>query len=148
MRYVMASREWFAAVHGIISQRASCLAAAGINDRVSVCEVYRDVPAALGWDSGQVAWSCAYEAGVVDFRLEERDDVRFKAAGTWAAFAKAAAFEVGSDPARLTEYSALTASLVADGSIEILIGKRMKEPGDLENLHDVISRITDHAPAF
>lgn len=142
MRYELASREWFAAVHGIFAQRASCLAAQGINDRVSVCEVYRDVPSSLGWGTRDVAWSCVYEAGVADFQLCERDDVRFKAAGSCAAFARLAGYAVNGDPARLEAYTAMTVAELESGAIEVLIGKRLKEPGDLENLHDVIARVT------
>lgn len=142
MRYELASREWFAAVHGILAQRASCLAAQGLTDRVSVCEVYRDVPASLGWATRDVAWSCVYEAGVADFQLCERDDVRFKAAGSHAAFARLAGYAIDGDPAREAAYVAMTMAELESGAIEVLIGKRFKEPGDLEYLHDVIARIT------
>lgn len=148
MRYAFASREWFAAVHGIITQRASSLAAAGINDRIGFCEIYRDVPPSLGWGTDQIAYSIVYEAGEVDMRLSERDDVQFKASGTWAAFAEASAFVIGGDRQRWKQYLALTSAMVKDGRIEILIGSGLKEPGDLEYLHDVISRITEHDPAL
>ncbi len=78
----------------------------------------------------------------MDFRLDERDDVRFKAAGSHAAFARLSAFAINGDPARMDAYAKLALAEIETGAVEVLIGKRLKEPGALESLHDLICRIT------
>lgn len=142
MKYRFGSGEWLAAVHGIFLQRALCLAARRITDRVSICEVYRDVPAEIGVEGGQVSWSCVYQNGAVDFQLRERDDVAFKVVGEYGAFAPLSMYAVNDDPQRAAEYARLAMAEVKAGRIEIQIGQGFTEPGDLKSLHDVIVGVT------
>jgi hypothetical protein len=142
MKYVFASKEWFAAAHGILAQRASCLATLGIKERVSICETYRDMPTELGWPDNQITWSCVYEDGNIEFALCERDDVDFKVTGTYSAFRSFASYVVGKDPARVAEYRKLAMAGIASGEIEILSGNGFREPGNLESFHDVLARLT------
>ena len=142
MRYRFASPEWLAAIHGIFAQRASALRAQGIADRVSICEVYRNCPADLGWTNNELAWSCVYEDGVVDFRRTERSDVSFKVSGTYAALAPLVTFEIGTDPARAATFGQMVMDCLASGGITPEIGEGFAEPGDLESFHDVLARIS------
>lgn len=142
MKYRFASKEWLAAAHGILAQRTSSLAVQGFKDRVSICEIYDDCPADLGWDNGVLAWSCVYQDGAVDFRLGVRDDVSFRIRGSYAACAPLAAFEVGSDAARAETFGQMIAERLAAGDVAVEIGQGFVEPGDLESFHDVLARIT------
>lgn len=144
MKYRFGTREWAAAVHGVFAQRASTLVTLGITERVSICEVYRNVPPELGWNDNELAWSCVYEDGAVDFALRERDDVAFKVAGDFSAFIELSTFVIGNDPARETTYRKLAMEKARAGQIELLIGNGFVEPGNLESVHDVLARLTEH----
>lgn len=142
MKYRFGSRDWLAAAHGIIVQRASALAAMGIGDRISFCDTYRNCPLELGWPDGTLSWSCVYQNGVVDLRIEERDDVQFKVSGNHAALAPAMIFEVGHDKERRRQFKQMVAASIAAGDIFIEIGTEFSEPGNLEPFHDVLARVT------
>lgn len=143
MRYRFGSRDWVTAAHGVFVQRASCLAALGVTDRVSLCEIYRHMPPEFGWEGNQMVWSCVYENGVADFQLCERDDVSFKVAGNYPAFIELARYVIGGDPEREKEYRRLAISKAKAGDIDILIGTGFSEPGNLESVHDILARITE-----
>lgn len=142
MQFRFGSREWLAAANGIFAQRASCLAAQGISDRVSICEVYLNTPSDLSWEDNRLAWSCVYEGGAFEFALSEREDVDFKAVGNYDAFLGLSTYIIGSDPARETEYRALAMKAISAGEIAVPIGNGFREPGGLEPLHDVLAKLT------
>lgn len=143
MKYRFGSREWMAAAHGVFMQRASCLARQGHPERVSLCEIYRNTPAEFGWENNEVAWSCVFENGAVEFDLAERDDVSFKASGDYAAFHTLSTYAIEGDPDRAADYAKLVKVELDAGRIKVHCGNGYKEPGDLEALHDVLARIAE-----
>jgi hypothetical protein len=143
MKYRFGTREWAAAANGVFAQRALYLAAKGVTEQVSLCEIYRNMPPEFGWEGNQLAWSCVYGNGEADFQLRERDDVDFKVAGNYPAFTELATYVIGGDPEREAAYYKLAIAKAKAGDIEILIGTGFKEPGNLESVHDVLARMTE-----
>src|SRR5580692_2542006 len=98
MKYEFASPAWLAAIHGIISERAASLAKQTPDLRMSICEVFTGAPGHLADAAGKITWSCVIDAGVVDFRPTERDDVRFKVTVDYQAVLPLGRFDTRGDP--------------------------------------------------
>ena len=141
MKYEFASPAWLAAIHGIISERASSLMKETPALRMSICEVFTGAPRHLADDAGRIVWSCVIEEGVVDFRLAERDDTRFKVTVDYAAVLPLGRFDAKGDPERQTELSRMSAELIERGVMKI-VGTRDSDPRAMPSVHDAIARLT------
>jgi hypothetical protein len=142
VKYAFASSRWFAALHGILAQRAVILSARFPKYRSSICEVFYDAPAALSAGAGRIAWSCVTIGSHVDFQLRERDDVQFKSQGQFETVAQLAVFDTKGDPMRRAQLVAMADAARVAGKLKDLIGQGLAEPGDLPLAHDLIARLT------
>ncbi len=141
MKYEFASPAWLAAIHGIISERAARLMRETPDLRMSICEVFTDAPAHLANAGGRIVWSCVIDSGVVDFRLAERDDVRFKVTIDYAAVLPLGQFDTKGDPERQAELSRMSADLIDRGVMKI-VGQRDSDPRAMPSVHDAIAQLT------
>jgi hypothetical protein len=141
MRYEFASPGWLAAIHGIISERAGQLIKETAGLRMSICEVFTDAPSHLADDAGRIVWSCVIDDGVVDFRLAERDDTRFKVTVDYAAVLPLGRFDTKGDPERQTELSRMSAELIEKGVMKVM-GTRDSDPRAMPSVHDSIAKLT------
>jgi hypothetical protein len=141
MKYEFASPAWLAAIHGIISERAAQMMKQTPGLRMSICEAFTDAPPHLADVAGKIVWSCVIDDGVVDFRLAQRDDVRFKVAVDYAAVLPLGQFDTKGDPARQAELSRMSADLIERGVMKI-VGQRDSDPRAMPSVHDAIARLT------
>ena len=141
MKYVFACRDWCAALHGLIAERATWELKTKPNLAMSICEVFTNAPADIADVDGKVAWSCIIEDGKVDFQIRERDDVRFKVVGDYAAILPLGQFDTRGDPERAAELAALAAKVVESGGMKTT-GERIANPQAMTSIHDAISRLT------
>jgi hypothetical protein len=141
MKYEFASPTWLAAIHGIISERAAWLMKETPELRMSICEVFTDAPAHLANEGGKIVWSCVIEGGVVDFRLTERDDVRFKVTVDYEAVLPLGQFDTKGDPERQAELSQMSADLIERGVMRI-VGRRDSDARAMPSVHDAIAQLT------
>jgi|ERR1700723_2440751 hypothetical protein len=141
MKYEFASPAWLAAIHGIISERAAWLIKDTPDLRMSICEVFTGAPAHLADQAGKIVWSCVIDGAGVDFRLAERDDVRFKVTVAYAAVLPLGRFDTKGDPERRVELSRMSADLIERGVMKI-VGARDADPRAMPSVHDAIARLT------
>jgi hypothetical protein len=141
MKYEFASREWFAALHAIFSERAAAAAQTNPDLRVSTCEVFENPPAHL-LEPGQtkLAWHCQINGANVHFALSESDDVETKIIGDYATLVPLSHYVVNGDPKREAELEQLLGQAVAAGKIKVI--KRASGTGPLGSVHDAICRLT------
>jgi hypothetical protein len=100
MKYEFASPAWCAAMHGLIAERVATEAKTRPDLVMSICEVFTDAPPHLADADGKVAWSCVVDGAEIDFRCSERDDVRVKVVGDYAAILPLGRYETRGDPDR------------------------------------------------
>jgi hypothetical protein len=103
---------------------------------MSICEVFADAPSHLAGADGRVVWSC-----VVDFRLLERDDVRFKVTVDYEAVLPLGQFDTAGDAERAATLARMSADLIERGVMRIE-GRRDNDPGAMPSVHDAIARLT------
>jgi hypothetical protein len=139
--YKFGSPLWFAALHGIMAQRAVILAERFPEFSSSICEVFYDAPRSLSKD-GRLAFSCVSEGPTVDFQLRERDGVQFKSVAEFSTVEAIARFDTRDDPRRLEALMRMASDARSAGKIVNASGDRFIEPGDLEATHNLIARIT------
>lgn len=140
MKYVFASPEWFACLHGIISERAASVAVTHPGQTYSICEVFTGVPSGLAADGGtQIAWHAVIRGVDVEFGTTEIEDAAFKAWADYAAILPLAQFDTRGEPARAAELNAMVEALVAQGKLR----SSGSSPGStLFAVHDAIARLT------
>jgi len=108
---------------------------------MSICEVFTNAPAHLADETGKITWSCVIDAGVVDFRPADRDDVRFKVTVDYPAVLPLGQFDTKGDPERQTELSRMSAELIERGLMKI-VGTRDSDPRAMPSVHDAIAKLT------
>jgi hypothetical protein len=146
VKYELASREWFAAMHALVSDRVSAALRLNPDLRTSACEVFLKPPPHLAPDGAdRLAWSYSVANGRLTFALEERDDVDLKIVGDYDAILPIARLRVGGDPQRQAELQAMSAELVQAG--RLAFPRRAAPPEGLDphpfdTIHDAIARLT------
>ena len=140
MKYEFASREWCAALHGVIAERVANEVKTKPNLTMSICEVFHDAPLRLA-PEGKLAWSCIVEGDKVDFRASERDDVRVKVTADYETTVPLGQFSTEGDPARAAQLQQMVAAAVAAGKLKF-DGDRTPSPNALTSIHDAIARLT------
>ncbi len=142
MKYAFASAEWFACLHGIISERAFAVGAAHPDLTYSICEVFIDAPADSPLTKGgQMAWYAVVKGQEVRFGLDEIDDVDFKVFIPFEEVPALARYDTRGDPDRAAELAGLVAEVVARGRFRS-IGERSNSAEVIGSFHDAISRLT------
>ena len=141
MKYEFASREWCAVLHGLIAERAAWEVKSKPNLAMSICEVFTNAPAHMADADGKVAWSCVIEDGRVDFQIRERDDVKFKVVGEYAAILPLGQYDTHGDPARAAELGTMAAKALESGGMKTT-GERIANPQAITSIHDAIARLT------
>jgi hypothetical protein len=140
MKYEFGSREWFAALHAILCEKAHAAAEPAFS--YAVCEVMTGVPARLAFlPGGKAAWCATIRGSDVTFELEERDDVNFKAVMDYASVLPLARFDTGGRADLNAELWAMSAALVASGKMK-LTGDPGGPPGPFAAAHDAIVKLT------
>ena len=140
VKYEFGSRQWFAALHAILCEKAR--AAADHTLSYSVCEVMTGVPAHLAFlPDGKAAWCATIRGADVTFELEERDDVNFKAVMDYASVLPLARFDTQGRADLNAELWAMSAALVASGKMT-LTGDPGGPPGPFAAAHDAIVQLT------
>jgi len=145
MRFELASPEWVEAVRGVIQ---GCLAACGREGidtsdlSFSICEVSTDPPPHIGAPGSTVGWHCRVKAGeLVDFSAGEATDVDYRLVADYASMHQMSGFEIGEDPGRAEQYTALAHSLYDAGKLAVH-GKMPRMPAPFRVWHDAMARQT------
>lgn len=141
MKYEFASREWTAALHGIIAERAAVEIKTKPNLTMSICEVFTDAPAHLADKDGKLAWSAVINGDKIDVRPSERDDVKVKVTADYATTLPLGRFSTDGDPARAAQLQSMVAAAVAAGKLSFA-GDRTPGPDQLTSIHDAIAKLT------
>jgi hypothetical protein len=142
MKYEFLTGPWFAALHGIISEKARNAAKANPDFRYSTCEIFDGVPPELAnMPGGKTAWYARVEGDKVEFGLAELDDTSFKALADYAAVLPLARFDTMGRADRTEELQARSAALVAEGRLTLL-GSLPSANECFSDLHDAIARLT------
>lgn len=142
MKYDFCTKPWFAALHGIMAQRAVLLHRERPTHRASICEIFCAVPSALSGGTGEIVWSCVLENGRAHFRLAERDDVEFKVRAEYAAIVPIVRFDTKREPERIATLVSMVAKAQKAGRITNLIGNGYQDLPHVDSAHDLIARIT------
>jgi hypothetical protein len=142
VRYEFASRQWLAALHGIITERAERERAAKPKLSMSICEVFTNAPAHLAGEGSRIVWSCVVEGNDIDFRITERDDVRVKVVVPYDKVLPLGRYDTRGDPARAAELASLVDALRANGDMQT-IGEHRADPQAISSVHDAIARLTE-----
>lgn len=142
MKYRFASSEWFAALHGVLVQKAAIQAATNPKNTFSMCEVYLNVPAALSNAPHRLAWSCVIEGSKVDFQTVERSDTSVKVEVDFAVCEAVARFDTRGDPVRAVELAAMTAAARQSGKLTVLGALSPVAPDETGSVHDIMARMT------
>jgi hypothetical protein len=141
MKYEFASREWCAALHGIIAERAAVEIKTKPNLTMSVCEVFSNAPAHLADKDGKLAWSAVVQGDKIDVRPAERDDVKVKVHADYQTCVPLGQFSTDGDPARAAKLQSMVAAAVAAGKLTF-VGERAATPDSMTSIHDAIARLT------
>ncbi len=141
MKYEFAGPEWCAALHGLIAERAAWEVKTKPNLTMSICEVFTNAPTHLADEGGKVAWSCVVDGDTIDFQRRERDDVRFKVVGDYAAILPLGQYSVRGDPSRAAELAAMAAKVRETGGMQTT-GERAANPQAISSIHDAIAALT------
>jgi hypothetical protein len=141
MKYEFGGPLWSAALHGMIAERVATLSKTNPNLTMSICEVFNDAPERLAGPSRKLAWSCVVEGDKVDFRPEERNDVRVKVTADWAATVPLGQFCTEGDPERAAKLQSMVAATVAAGKLSF-VGDRTPNADSVPSIHDAIARLT------
>jgi hypothetical protein len=142
MQYRFATPEWFAALHGVLVQRAGVQPDSSDSRRMSICEVYVAAPEGMAEPSRRLAWSCVIDGSIVEFRLEERDDVDLKIEVDYATAASAASLVIAGTPEMSAAYLALHARALAEGKLRITGIAPRQEDGEAGSIHDVMAQLS------
>lgn len=140
MKYEFASKQWLAALHGLIVGRAGAMGAIDPYLSYSLCEVYTGTPTHIS-PTGKLAWHYRVRGTEVEFHETESDDVDFKVVCDYQSILPAGRFDTKGDPERLSEMAAMGNKLEKDGKLE-RFGDPAKRPGSFRSLHDAIARMT------
>lgn len=142
MKYEFLTRPWFAALHGIICEKADNFAKTGEGFRYSICEVFTGVPAHLANTAdGKAAWHAFIHGAEVEFGLAERDDTAFKVVVDYVSVIPLSRYDTMGRTDRAAELQSLAAALAADGRL-VARGTSPSVEGALGGLHDAIVRLT------
>ena len=144
MRYEFASPAWCAALHGLIAERVATEVKTKPDLTMSICEVFTNAPPHLADGDGKVAWSCVVDGPNVDFRASERDDVRTKVVGDYAAILPLGRYETRGEPDRAKALAAMAAKVREAGAMRTITDGAPARPGAqaLTSMHDAIARLT------
>ena len=142
MKYRFGTREWLAALHAIICERARVAAVSRPDFSYSICEVYTDVPAELALQpGGRTAWYATVRGADVSFELEERDAVDFKAVADYATVVPLGQFDSMGRADRAAKLQDMGKAAVASGKLK-MTGASPGGDGPLGSLHDAIAKLT------
>jgi hypothetical protein len=141
MKYQFGSAEWLSAVHGMMAYAAAAQAGRSADFRISICEVYLDVPAERGGKDGKLVWSCVSEGGRVTFDLRERDDVDIKISVDFALAAELARLDA-SDPNSAAELARRAEAARREGKIVITTQTPQAPADSAPSIHDLLARMT------
>lgn len=142
MKYRFGSREWLAAIHAIICERARLAAVARPDFTYSICEVYTGVPVELAiLPGGRTAWCARVRGADVTFELEESDAVDFKAVIDYESVIPLGRFDTMGRPDRVVMLQDMSKAVVASGKLK-MTGPPPGGDGPLGSLHDAIAKLT------
>lgn len=138
-KYVFGSPQWLAALHATM---VACRPSLTLSQDITLCEVYRNVPASVPSDNGTVAFTARFhkDSNHVDFENSEADDATIKLLWDYEAVLPLSRFVVGNDPGRAAQAMAMTTSAVAAGKASIegdIPPELMASP-----VHDLIAALT------
>jgi hypothetical protein len=144
MKYEFASPAWCAAMHGLIAERVATEVKTKPDLALSICEVFTNAPPHMADADGKVAWSCVVDGANIDFRPSERDDVRFKVVGDYAAILPLGQYETRGEPDRARELAAMAAKVRESGAMTTITSGAPAKPDaqPLTSVHDAIARLT------
>lgn len=140
MRYAFLSREWLAALHGVIEERV------GAVQRLrpvsfSVAEVALRPPANIappGADA--IAWSCRVTDGQVAFALEDDPEAEVRVVGDYDALNSLAAIET--DLAGGAERMSERSEALIQAKRVTVFGSSAGRPAEIGSFHNVMARLT------
>jgi hypothetical protein len=142
VKYRFGTREWLAALHAIICERARTAAATHPDYSYSICEVYTGVPADIALlHGGRTAWHAAVRGAEVTFELEESDAVDFKAVVDYASVIPLGQFDTMGRADRAAKLQEMSQAVVAGGKLK-MTGTPPGGDGPLGSLHDAIAKLT------
>jgi len=139
MKYDFASKEWLAAIHGFVHERARAAALTDPDVTMSFCQVIQNVPAHIA-PSGEVAFHFFVKKGVVTFAHTDSDACDLKITGDWAAIREATKIEINNDPEQMKRLMALSAEATKKGLIKM--EGTPERPASMGFLHDVMAQLT------
>lgn len=139
MKYDFASKEWLAAIHGFVHERARAAALTDPEVSMSFCQVIQNVPAHIA-PSGEVAFHFFVKKGVVSFAHSASDQCDMKITGDWAALREATKIEIHGDKAQMDKLMALSAEATKKGLIKM--EGTPERPASMGFLHDVMAQLT------
>lgn len=141
MKYEFLSKPWFAALHGIICEKARIAASSDPDFSYSICEIFTDVPSHLATLSdGRTAWHASVRGSDVVFGLSERNDVDLKAVADYSAVLPLARIVANGKTDRVAELQAMSQALAARGLLTVTGIPPMTGP--FASLHDAIAALT------
>ncbi len=142
MKYRFGSREWLAALHAIICERARLAAVTRPDYSYSICEVYTGVPGEIAiLPGGRTAWHATVRGADVTFELEESDAVDFKAVADYMSIIPLGQFDTMGRADRATTLQDMATAVVASGKLK-MTGASPGGDGPLGSLHDAIAKLT------
>ena len=142
MKYRFGSREWLAALHAIICERARAAAVTRPDYSYSICEVYTGVPGEIAiLPGGRTAWHATVRGADVTFELEESDAVNFKAIADYMSIIPLGQFDTMGRADRAATLQDMAAVVVANGKLK-MTGASPGGDGPLGSLHDAIAKLT------
>jgi hypothetical protein len=142
VKYRFGSREWLAALHAIICERARLAAVAHPDFSYSICEVYTAVPAEIAlMPGGRTAWHAKVRGAEVTFELEESDVVDFKAIADYASVIPLGQFDTKGRADRAAALQEMSKAAIVGGKLK-MIGSPPAGDGPLGSLHDAIAKLT------
>ncbi|MGE3073645.1 MAG: hypothetical protein AB7N24_06090 [Dehalococcoidia bacterium] len=138
-KYVMGSPQWLAALHACM---LALRPAVTLSQDITLCEVYRNVPASIQSDNGTVAFTARFrkDSNEVDFEAREASDATVKLRWEYDAVLPVGRLVVGNDPKRAEQMMALFNSAMAAGKASIegeMPPEMMSSP-----VHDMIASLT------
>jgi hypothetical protein len=142
MKYRFASKEWFAALHAILCERARLMAETNPDFSYSICEVLTDVPDDLATMPGRrTAWHAIFRGRDVTFKREESDNVDVKNIADYESALPLGRFDTMGRPDRVATLQEMSRALIASGKLQI-VGIPPKGLGPLRPVHDSLARLT------
>ena len=139
MKYEFATKEWLAAIHGFVHERARAAALTDPGVTMSFCQVIQNVPKHIS-PSGEVAFHFFVKKGVVTFAHTASDQCDMKITGDWASLRDATKIEINGDQKQMDKLMALS-KVMAEKNLSKVEGTH-ERPASMGFPHDVMAQLT------